>query len=69
MAVEVGASASLRIGVPKPLFRAPLKSAQFFESTAWDVTKEGRRFLFTALTSQSERVFTVVLNWTSLLKK
>jgi eukaryotic-like serine/threonine-protein kinase len=69
MAVDVGASPSLRVGVPKALFRAPLQSAQSFESPAWDVTKDGRRFLFTAVTKQSERAFTVVLNWTSLLMK
>ncbi len=69
MAVAVGASPSLRVGVPKALFRAPLQTIQSFERPAWDVTKDGRRFLFAVETTPSERVFNVVLNWTSLLKK
>ena len=65
MAVELSAIATFQAGVPKVLFRPPLGS-----DANWDVTADGKRFLFPAPTAQSAQAhFTVVLNWTSLLRK
>jgi eukaryotic-like serine/threonine-protein kinase len=69
MAVDVSTSPAFRADVPKPLFRPPLQSA-FFVSRTWDVTADGKRFLFPAPTAQSQQApFTVVLNWQTGLKK
>ena len=58
-----GSGAAFQRDVPKPLFRAVLVQG-------WDVSADGTKFLFPIAggdTTQSP--FTVVLNWTSLLKK
>jgi hypothetical protein len=64
MAVEVSASqAAFQPGVPKALFKA-----SFIQ--AWDVSADGEKFLFPIAGGETtQSPFTVVLNWTSLLKK
>jgi Tol biopolymer transport system component len=71
MAVEVSTSPVFRAGVPKTLFQMPLLNSRLlFSVDDWDVTTDGRRFLTSALTAQSEQApFTVVLNWQAALKK
>jgi len=64
MAVEVSAIPIFQAGLPKVLFQAPLADAN------WDITADGKRFLFPAPPAESAQAhFTVVLNWPSLLKK
>ena len=66
MAVDISESLVFHAGVPKTLFRAPLHVGAVSENH-WDVTRDGKRFLFAAESTQGP--FTVVLNWPSLLKK
>jgi hypothetical protein len=66
MAVDISGSLVFHPGVPKPLFRAPSHVGSSSDNN-WDVTRDGKRFLFAAKSTQGP--FTVVLNWTSLLKK
>ena len=67
MAVECVTTPVFVAGPPKALFAAPQSTATF--PYGWDVTPDGKRFLFSAQEEQKEAPFTVVLNWTSLLKK
>jgi hypothetical protein len=74
MTVDVAADAAFRAGVPKPLFKGFVDlAAAGFPLTAfsvWDVTSDGKRFLMPAPVDESSpSAFTVILNWTSLLKK
>jgi Tol biopolymer transport system component/tRNA A-37 threonylcarbamoyl transferase component Bud32 len=64
MAVPVSASgAAFQPGTPAALFKAPL-------SSTWDVTADGKRFLFPIPSGEATQTpFTVVQNWTSLLKR
>ncbi len=64
MAVEVTARPAFQAGAPTPLFQPPRGNA------AWDVTADGKRFLFAVPAAQSAAPpFTVVLNWQAVLKK
>jgi hypothetical protein len=64
MAVDVNTSGVFQAGVPKPLFKTP--SGVLF----WDVSSDGKRFLMAApSTANTQRPFTIVLNWQSALKK
>jgi len=67
MALEVTTNSKFMAGVPKALFPAPLRTATFTYS--WDVTPDGKRFLFPTPAEQREAPFTVVLNWQAALKK
>jgi Tol biopolymer transport system component len=61
-------SASLKLGVPKPLFQTRLE----FESIQrqYDVSSDGRRFLLAQPLEESASVpITVIVNWPALLKK
>jgi hypothetical protein len=68
MAVEIMAGEMFRAETPKPLFQSPslIQSAM-----GYDVRADGNRFLLTttASTEKTTSPFTVILNWTSLLKK
>jgi eukaryotic-like serine/threonine-protein kinase len=68
MAVEISTAPTFRAGVPKVLFHMPPGSTV---SSSWDVTADGKRFLFPATQAQSaqQSPFTVVLNWQAGLKK
>jgi eukaryotic-like serine/threonine-protein kinase len=67
MAVQLAINGGLVAGLPKALFQAPQITSTF--PYAWDVTPDGKRFLFAGQPEQREAPFTVVLNWTSLLKQ
>jgi eukaryotic-like serine/threonine-protein kinase len=70
MAVDVAADPAFRAGAPRVLFQAPLAPVQVSAFRQWDVTSDGNRFLFrTPAAENAQTSFTVVLNWTSLLKK
>jgi len=65
MVVPVSASGAVfQQGTPAALFKAP-------PSPAWDLTADGKRFLFpiSASGGATQTPFTVVQNWTSLLKR
>ena len=66
MAVEISANPAFSAGVPKALFQAP-RYPSFISENHWDVTRDGKRFLFAAQSTQAP--FTVVLNWQAGLKK
>ena len=63
MSVEVTTSPSFQVGLPKALFLPGVTG------NAWDVSKDGKRFLFVTQVVQSAPSFTVVLNWEAVLKK
>ncbi len=73
MVVEVTAGAVFQAGRPKTLFQAPRDPSGALLTipiSIWDVTPDGNRFLLTTpATEASPTPFTVVLNWTALLKK
>jgi Tol biopolymer transport system component len=71
MVVDVSADPVFKAGVPKILFQAPPTTSTVLSSyTQWDVTADGKRFLFPAPTAQSAQTpFNVVLNWQAALKK
>jgi hypothetical protein len=64
MAVPVSASGAVfQPGTPAALFRAP-------PGVPWDVTADGKRFLLPIPSGEATQTpFTVVQNWTSLLKR
>jgi hypothetical protein len=64
MAVDVSSSgAAFEQGIPTPLFKA-------IYVNGWDVSADGKRFLFTvAGTETPQSPFNVFLNWMSILKK
>jgi Tol biopolymer transport system component len=69
MSVEVSAGLTFKAGVPKPLFAAPVLGSGFV-GWHWDVAPDGQRFLIeTTVEDANSTAMTVVLNWTSLLKK
>jgi eukaryotic-like serine/threonine-protein kinase len=72
--VDVSGSTVFQSGVPKPLFTpkglVPQSTAYFY----WDASSDGKKFIFPVLSAFASAAapptkFTVVLNWTSLLKK
>jgi serine/threonine protein kinase/Tol biopolymer transport system component len=74
MAVGIAADKRFRTGVPKVLFKAPPSDAitrvSSSASPVWDVTRDGNRFLLAIPALEgSSTPFTVILNWTALLKK
>jgi eukaryotic-like serine/threonine-protein kinase len=70
MAAPVTAGTTLQVGMPVALFQAPLVHTEQIFHTAWDVTADGTQFVLPVMTSEGTSTpFTVLLNWTSLLKK
>jgi eukaryotic-like serine/threonine-protein kinase len=77
MSVEVsGGSAAFQSGVPKPLFKPKGLIPQPPTNDYWDASADGKEFVFAISQSTNSAgatappaKFTVVLNWTSLLKK
>jgi serine/threonine protein kinase/Tol biopolymer transport system component len=69
MAVEITTSPVFRPGAPKALFQAPPQNAVSIISHSWDLTPDGKRFLFPAPADQGWAPFEVVLNWQAALKK
>jgi eukaryotic-like serine/threonine-protein kinase len=68
MNVEIATNPEFRAGVPKALFQTP-PSAISTSDSSWDLTPDGKRFLFAVPTEQGAAPFTVVLNWRAGLKK
>jgi eukaryotic-like serine/threonine-protein kinase len=71
MAVEIMADVQFRVGIPKSLFQAPPEVRPLaMESSPWDVSADGDRFLLVIPTSESSPTpFIVVFDWMALLKK
>jgi len=67
MAVELATNAGFAAAVPKALFQAPQRAATL--PYGWDVTPDGKRFLFAAPAEQREAPFTMVVNWQATLKR
>jgi eukaryotic-like serine/threonine-protein kinase len=72
MSVDVSGDVAFQSGIPKPLFK-PKGFTPLPNVTNWDASSEGKKFIFVLSQSANAPVspfrFTVVLNWTSLLKK
>jgi Tol biopolymer transport system component len=74
MAAEVSLTPTFSARVPKALFTVPiLGGGAPVNTTRYDVTADGQKFLITSLTTESTGApsppFTVVLNWQAGLKK
>jgi eukaryotic-like serine/threonine-protein kinase len=69
MAVEIATKPVFRAGVAKALFQAPPQNAVSIISHSWDLTPDGKRFLFPTPTDQGHAPFNVVLNWQAGLKQ
>jgi eukaryotic-like serine/threonine-protein kinase len=69
MAVEVTTKPVFQAGAPVALFQAPLAGGPAGFPN-WDVTSDGKRFLFPAPAEQAASTpFTIVLNWQAGLKQ
>ena len=69
MATDVSIGSTLKPGITKALFAAPIQIGdETVDSFRWDVAAHGDRFLINTATTASEPL-TVVLNWTSALKR
>jgi hypothetical protein len=73
MAVDVNTSSgTVQLGIPKPLFRAPVlggPGGAITSSWRWDVSRDGQRFLVnTALDDVAGSPITVLLNWRSAMR-
>ena len=61
-------SASLKLGVPRPLFQTRLEVDSF--ARQYDVSADGKRFVLAQPLEESASVpITVIVNWSALLKK
>jgi Tol biopolymer transport system component/predicted Ser/Thr protein kinase len=67
MAVDIDTSKGFEAGTPRRMFTAPVVVAP---TTRWDLSPDGKRFLFAAPPNTGRVTpFTVVLNWAAGLKK
>jgi hypothetical protein len=74
MAVDFASGPAFRAGTPKLLFQVPPDVSQltsiFVHIPTWDVDAAGDRFILaTTAAESSASPFTIILNWTSLLRK
>jgi eukaryotic-like serine/threonine-protein kinase len=73
MAAVISTDPAFQIKAVNPLFRTPATSLKLFGSYVyhyWDVLRDGSRFLIPTPVEESvPSLFTVVLNWPSLVKK
>jgi eukaryotic-like serine/threonine-protein kinase len=74
MSVEVsGTAAAFQSGIPKPLFKPKGLVDQPLDYFDWDASSDGKKFIFPVSPSAARAApptrLTVVMNWTSLLKK
>jgi hypothetical protein len=66
MAVDIDTSKGFQAGTPRRMFTAPPGAS----ITSWDLSPDGKRFLFVAPPGAGHVVpYTVVLNWAARLKK
>ena len=67
----MGTTAAFQSGIPRPLFKPKGLVSQ--PPDYFDASSDGKKFIFAVSPSESVAAppakFTVVLNWTSLLKK
>ena len=68
MAVDVNPSTSV-VGIPHELFQTPLSFVSVRNSTAYDVTADGERFLIYSTGQRANAPITVVINWQEELKQ
>ena len=69
MATDVSIGSAFKPGITKALFAAPIHIGdETMDSFRWDVAAHGDRFLINTAATASEPL-TVVLNWTSALKR
>jgi Tol biopolymer transport system component len=66
MAVEVSTTPSFKAGVPHPLFQTRIHRGSGFQ---WDVSPDGKRFLFATVATEKSDAITIVTNWQATLKK
>jgi eukaryotic-like serine/threonine-protein kinase len=68
MAADLTGNPNSPTGLPKPLFKPKGLSAAVVN---WDISPDGKKFLFPVPVAASTAAppFTVILNWTALLKK
>jgi eukaryotic-like serine/threonine-protein kinase len=73
MSVDVSGNPAFQSGTPTTLFKPQGWISDRDDAAYWDVSSDGQKFLFrvppTASAAAPAGTFTVVLNWTSLLKK
>jgi Tol biopolymer transport system component len=70
MAVDITSGTVFHPSVPRSLFEIALPTGTSASRRDWDVTPDGKRFLINiAASTVSQSPITVVLNWTSVLKK
>ncbi len=74
MEVEVSTNPTFKAGTPRSLFPAPIWGGGTFHNvTRYDVTADGKRFLINSASADAATSapapITIVLNWTTLLKK
>jgi hypothetical protein len=74
MAVELStASGAVQRGSPKALFTAPIFGLPTLNTTRYDVTADGQKFLINSVPTETASAppspITVVLNWQAGLKK
>ena len=71
MSVPIAGGANLDAGTPVPLFQgSPRILVATSELVSYDVTKDGQRFLVnTQMKNPESQPMTVILNWSSALKK
>jgi len=74
IAVEIStASGAVQPGIPKALFAAPVYGGATLNTTRYDVTADGQKFLINSLATETNSApsspITVVLNWEAGLKK
>jgi eukaryotic-like serine/threonine-protein kinase len=67
MAVPVGVGPSF--GIPKPLFQTSVRPGITAYRTHYVPSRDGQRFLINVVTDAAASPITVVVNWTTLLKK
>jgi hypothetical protein len=68
--VEVLPGSSFKVGIPKPLFEVRAGTYPDAAGWIWDISPDGKRFLFDIPTGQpSSPPLTVITNWQSRLKK
>ena len=57
------------VGVPHELFQTPLSFVSVRNSTAYDVSGDGQRFLMDSTGQTANAPITVILNWDQELKR
>jgi Tol biopolymer transport system component len=69
MAVPIDATREFVAGVPQALFPTSVRPVAFSTDQVYSVTKDGKRFLINARSSQSSAPLIVIVNWMAGLKQ